>query len=559
MTLTELPNDIDTLKHLVLETHQKVVDRDAVIAERDVLLADRDAQLATHREQIEERDAQLDDREARIKELESQLAYLRHKLFGKRSEKIDPEQLLLFKELQSQMEVLQKEAEHEEITYTRRKGHGRKPLPDDLPVENVEYPLEDTVCPCCGESMSRIGEEVTEELDYNPGSLFKRRHIRPKYACRECEEGVHIAPMPARPIDKGIAGPGLLAHLLTSKYCDHIPLNRLQGMLRRHRVEIGVASLCEWVGRMADLLQPVYDGLRAELLAGSLIQSDDTPVPYQLESLKGRTATGHLWNYLCESSKLVLYDFTTSHSRAGPLSFLSGFEGTLLTDGHASYNEAVQQYALIHAGCWSHARRKFYDARLDDRRRCGRMLKLIQELFAVERKAKESREQAAEAAGFGKQSGAQDGHLVSFGDTEHLELRRTESAPLVAEIRSCADAWSVEVLPRSNVGQAVGYLLNQWQPLTRFLDDPAIPLHNNASERAMRHVVVGRNNWIFAGSEAGGHRAAIIYSIVMTCRLNGLDPFVYLRDVIDRLPRGEVPTSLLPAAWKAAQLSQAAP
>jgi transposase len=530
MTLTELPNDIDTLKHLVLESHQKVIDRDARLADRD---------------------EQLEDREARIKELESQLAYLKHKLFGKRSEKIDPKQLLLFKELQSQMEALQEEAEQEEITYTRRKGHGRKPLPDDLPVEDVEYPLEDTACSCCGESMSRIGEEVTEELDYNPGSLFKRRHIRPKYACRECEEGVHIAPMPPRPIDKGIAGPGLLAHLLTSKYCDHIPLNRLQGMLRRHRVEIGVASLCDWVGRMADLLLPVYGSLRTQLLSGSLIQSDDTPVPYQLESLKGRTATGYLWTYLCESSRLVLYDFTTSHSRAGPSSFLSGFEGTLLTDGHASYNEAVQQYALIHAGCWAHARRRFYDARFDDRRRCGRMLKLIQELFAVERKAKEAREQAAEAA---KQSGSQDEQAVSFDDAEHLELRRTESAPLVTEIRSCADAWSVEVLPRSNVGQAVGYLLNQWKPLTRFLDAPAIPLHNNASERAMRHVVVGRNNWIFAGSEAGGHRAAIIYSLVATCRANGLDPFVYLRDIIDRLPRGDDPATQLPAAWKTRQL-----
>jgi len=530
MTLTELPNDIDTLKHLVLESHQKVIDRDARLADRD---------------------AQLDDREARIKELESQLAYLKHKLFGKRSEKIDPAQLLLFKELQSQMEALQEEAEREEITYQRRKGHGRKPLPDDLPVENVEYPLEDTACPCCGESMRPIGSEITEELDYHPGSLFKRRHIRPKYACRACEEGVHIAPMPPRPIDKGIAGPGLLAHLLTSKYCDHVPLNRLQGMLRRHRVEIGVASLCDWVGRMADLLLPVYDSLRTQLLSGSLIQSDDTPVPYQLESLKGRTATGYLWTYLCESSRLVLYDFTTSHSRAGPSSFLSGFEGTLLTDGHASYNEAVQQYALIHAGCWAHARRKFYDARLDDRRRCGRMLKLIQELFAVERKAKESREQAAEAA---KQSGSQDSQPISFGDAEHLALRRTESAPLIAEIRSCADAWSVEVLPRSNVGQAVGYLLNQWQPLTRFLDNPTLPLHNNASERAMRHAVIGRRNWTFAGSESGGHRAAIIYSIVMTCRLNGLDPFVYLRDIIDRLPRGDDPATLLPAAWKTRQL-----
>ena len=533
MTLTELPNDIDTLKRLVLDTHRQVVDRDERIAERDERLAEQEEEL---------------------KSLQSQLAYLKHKLFGRRSEKIDPAQLLLFKELQARVDELQEKVEQEEITYRRRKGHGRRPLPDDLPAEDVVYPPESTDCPCCGEPMHPIGSEVTEELDYHPGSLFKRRHIRPKYACRECQEGVHIAPMPPRPIDKGIAGPGLLAHLLTSKYCDHIPLNRLQGMLRRHRVEISVASLCDWVGRMADLLRPIYDGLRAELLSGRLIQSDDTPVPYQLDTLKTRTATGYLWTYLCESSKLVLYDFTTSHSRAGPSSLLSGFEGTLLTDGHASYNEVVQRNDLIHAGCWAHARRKFYDARHDDRRRCGPMLKLIQELFAVERKAKAMREQSAQAA---KHSGPQDDPPISFGDAEHLELRRTESAPLVAEIRSRADAWSVEVLPRSAVGQAVGYMLNQWHPLTRFLEDPTLPLHNNASERSMRHVVIGRRNWTFAGSEAGGHRAATIYSIVVTCRANGLDPFAYLRDVIDRLPRGDDPATLLPAAWKTTQLDQA--
>jgi transposase len=292
---------------------------------------------------------------------------------------------------------------------------------------------------------------------------------------------------------------------------------------------------------MADLLRPIYDGLKTELLTGRLIQSDDTPVPYQLDTLKKQTATGYLWTYLCESSRLVLYDFTGSHSRAGPSSFLSGFTGTLLTDGHSSYNEVVQRGNLVHAGCWAHARRKFFDARHDDRRRCGHMLKLIQALFAVERKASEARE-------------APDSE---FGDVEHLALRRSESAPLLEEIRSCVDAWSVEVLPRSAVGQAVGYILNQWQPLTRFLDDPTLPLHNNASERAMRHVVIGRKNWMFAGSAEGGHRAAVIYSVVVTCRLHGLDPFVYLRDVIDRLPRGQDPATLLPATWKASQLDQA--
>ncbi len=410
MTLTELPNDIDSLKQLVLEREDTIATHQMQIAQREQEIAERNEWLAEH--------------EAKIKELESQLAYLKHKLFGRRSEKIDPAQLLLFKELKAQVEALTEEVEREQITYRRRKGHGRRPLPDDLPVEEIEYPLEDTDCPCCGDPMQTIGKEITDEADYHPGSLFIRRHVRPKYACRKCQEGVHIAPMPPRPIDKGIAGPGLLAHVLTSKYSDHIPLNRLQGMLRRHRFEVGVASLCDWVGRMADLLTPIYDGLRAELLAGCLIQSDDTSVPYLSSELKKQTATGHLWTYLCASSGIVLYDFTTSRSRAGPSGFLEGFSGSLVTDGYAAYNEAVVRAMLTHAGCWSHARRKYYDARVDDRRRCGQMLKLVQKLFAVERKAKELREDPE----------------ANFGDVEHLALRKTESLPLVEQTRTCVDA-----------------------------------------------------------------------------------------------------------------------
>lgn len=552
MKTCELPNDIETLKHLVLETHQTVVDREERLAAQREEIEERDARIAQYEEYISDRDARItqheehiSERDATIKKLQSQLAFLKHKLFGRRGEKLDPAQLLLFKELTDQVEALQEEAELEQISYKRRKPHGRKPLPDDLPSEDIVYPPEHTDCPCCGEAMRNIGDEVTEELEYHPGSLFKRRHIRPKYACHQCQEGVHIAPMPPRPIDKGIAGPGLLAHVLTSKYADHTPLNRLQGMLNRHGVDISVATMCDWVGRMADLLAPIREGLKAQLLAGPLIQSDDTETPYLLRSDKKQTARGYLWTYLCESSRLVLYDFRTSRGRAGPTDFLRGFSGTLLTDGYAGYDEIVRTAGLIRAGCWAHARRKYYDARRDDPRRCGQMLRLIQDLFGVDRKAKEAREQSIDSRS-------------PFGEAEHLALRQAESAPLIEKIRDCVDAWSLEVLPRSSVGQAIAYMSHQWKPLTVFLADASVALDNNASERAMRHVVIGRKNWMFAGSESGGHRAATIYSIVATCKLNGLDPFAYLRDVIDRLPRGEDPALLLPAAWKADQLTRPA-
>ena len=527
MTICELPNDINTLKQLVLDTHHQVVERDQRIAQ--------------HEERIAQQTEQLTECDTEIKDLESQIAYLKHKLFGRRGEKIDPQQLLLFNELKAKAEALQQEVETQEICYTRRKGHGRNPLPDNLPVQEVEHPLEDTGCPCCGEAMQTIGQETTDELEYNPGSLFLRRHIRPKYACRHCEEGVHIAPMPPRPIDKGIAGPGMLAHLLTSKFADHIPLNRFRKILRRSGVEIAESTLCDWVARMADLLTPICDDLRAQLLRGRLIQSDDTTVPYLLKSLKKQTATGYLWTYLCESSKLVLYDFTTSRGRAGPSTFLAGFVGdTLQSDGYAGYDEIVQRAELIRAGCWAHARRKYFDARRDDRARCGRMLKLIQALFVIEQKAKALRADPE----------------AQFGDIEHLALRQEASVPLIDKIKECTEDWSLEVLPRGSVGKAVTYMRNQWKPLTRFLEDPQLQLDNNASERAMRHVVLGRRNWTFAGSAEGGHRAAKIYSIVATCQQQGLDPFAYLRDIIDRLPRGNDPATLTPAAWKNEQLDR---
>lgn len=521
MTIGELPNDIDTLKHLVLATHQQVVERDQ--------------QLAQQAEQLTESDAE-------IKALESQIAYLKHKLFGRRGEKIDPQQLLLFNELTAKAEALrQQQAETEEITYTRRKGHGRQALPDGLPVEEIEYPLEDTSCPCCGDPMNVIGQETTDELEYNPGKLFVRRHTRPKYACRKCEEGVHLAPMPPRPIDKGIAGPGMLAHLLTSKFADHVPLNRFRKIMRRSGIELAESTLCDWVARMSKLLTPIYDHLRIQLLAGRLIQSDDTEVPYLLKSLKKQTATGYLWTYLNPSSKIVLYDFTTGRGRAGPSTFLDGFVGgTLQGDGYTGYDEIVRRAELTRAGCWAHARRKYYDARRDDRPRCRQMLDLIQALFVIEQQAKALRADPA----------------AEFGAAEHLALRREKSQPLLDTIEELTEAWSLEVLPRSSVGKAVTYMRNQWQPLTRFMEDAELQLDNNASERAMRHVVIGRKNWTFAGSAEGGHRAATIYSIVATCQQHDLDPFAYLRDVIDRLPRGHDPATLTPAAWKTEQLDQ---
>lgn len=463
----------------------------------------------------------MEDKDREILKLRCQLEALRRRIFGRKSEQIDPNQLALFEHLTQRLEEMQAAKNDEPASaevvqpqpQPKRNGHTRRPLPADLPTEDIvhEPDEQDRTCPDCNVPMARIGEEVTQELEYVPASFVVRRHIRPKYACKACQEGVVIADLPPRPIPKGIPGPGLLAQVLTSKYCDHLPLNRQQPIFRRHRVDLADSTLCDWVRDMADLLCPIVVEMKNALSTAWLVNTDDTPVLVQ-DRAERPCGKGYLYVYII-NSRFVIFDFAETHSRAGPLNMLGNYRGYVQADAHSSYNELFKPISdgscpRSEVGCWAHTRRKFYDSRLDDRRRCGEMLALVGRLYDVEREAKELDPDARRA------------------------MRQGRSRPVLDIIRQRLETWSVELLPRSPVGQAVSYARGQWQALLRYLEDGRLPIDNNISERALRMAAVGRKNWLFFGSDAGGHRAAVIYSLVATCKLAGIDPFAYLRDAI---------------------------
>lgn len=482
----------------------------------------------------------LEERERRNTELEYQLEALRRRLFGRQSEKIDPNQLLLFADLLNQAgrsespelgpETEEPSAEPEDEPRRKKKGHGRKPLPDHLPRKRVEYhPSEsERTCGCCDAAMSVMGEETTEELEYIPASFLVIEHVRIKYACRSCQENIVIGDLPARPIEKGRPGPGLLAHVLTSKYGDHLPLNRLETIFARHGLEISRSTMCDWVRDAAGLLDPIVRAIRDEVLASYKINTDDTPVPV-LAKDRNQTRNGYLWVYIAPGGNVV-FDYTPSRSRDGPVAFLRGYEGYLQADAYSGYDTIFEDSRVIEVGCWAHTRRRFYEARSTDNARCHEMLALIQQFYEIERRAKT------------------DG----LDPEAWNRLRQEGSKPIIDGIKERLDAWSIELLPKSPVGKAVGYALRQWEALTRFLDDSRLDPDNNLAERTLRMVAIGRKNWMFAGSDTGGERAATIYSLIAGCKLRGIDPFAYLRDVLERVsthPRSRI-AELTPAGWQ---------
>lgn len=464
-------------------------------------------------------------------DLASQLEWFKRHVFGRRSEKLDSNQLALFEELAQKLQDAQQAARSPTPPSDKgQSGHGRKALPDHLPRERIEYhPAEDRrICPDCQEAMSPIGEEVTEELDYVPASLVVRQHVRFKYACKHCQQHVVIAEPPARAIDKGRPGPGLLAHVLTSKYADHLPLNRQEGILKRHGVDIARSTMCDWVRDSAALLSPIVEHMKQSVLNSRKIHTDDTSVPVQ-EKGRNQTRKSYLWVYIGDDEDVV-FDYTPSRSREGPLNFLGDYAGYVQADAYSGYDEFFNNSAATEVGCWAHVRRKFYDAQTTDRRRSTEMIALIGRLYNVEHNAGE--------------------------DPQARQKLRQEKCPaILEEIKQRLDKWSREVLPKSPIGQAVSYARTQWTALTRYVDDGILDIDNNVAERALRAVVIGRKNWLFAGSDAGGQRAAIIYSLVATCKMHKIDPFAYLRDVIERVsthPASNI-DALTPRGWKAAQ------
>jgi len=458
------------------------------------------------------------DQSERIEELEGQLEWFKRQIFGRKTERIViPGQLDLFAEPASE-EAAPPAVETESIQYSRRKPK-RNPLPKMLPRERIELDVEepDKVCPCCKGARHRIGAAVTEELAFQPARFWVREFIRPKYACPRCEEGgVVTAAVPQRPIPKGLFGPEVLAHLLVSKYEDHIPLHRQLKMFRREGIEFCESTVNDSVLQSAEYLSRLLDPLKTHVLGASRIFTDDTPVTLK-SNAPGERRQARLWVYIRQDDEgppATVFDFTEDRSRDGPLTMLTGFEGYLQADAYSGYDGLYASGLIVEVGCWSHARRYFEQAaRLHKKPgRAHAALDTIRALFAIEREIK------------------------TLSPVERFRVRRERALPILRQLKTWLDQQYTEVSAKSKFGLAVNYTLNQWQALVEYVNQGMLEISNNLAENTLRPVAVGRKNWLHFGSVRGGKAAAVAFSFTATCKQNGVNPFLWLAYVLENLP-----------------------
>jgi transposase len=481
------------------------------VAELQQLVVTQSATLAAQQRQIEQ--------------FKHYIAILLRARYGPRSEKVDPHQLALF-DLQGTdggetdpsgggtAETADEASLETVVRAHRRRSGGRTALPENLPREQVEHDLteHEKACPECGRMRERIGSETSEQLDLIPAQLKIIEHVRHKYACRHCQEHVATAPAAAKPIDKGLPGPGLLAQLVVSKYAEHKPLYRLEDELARYGVEISRGTLCRWARCVADLVRPVYDLLAARVRASKVIHTDDTPMPV-LDASLPHTRTARLWVYCGDQNNpYTVYDYTTSRRRDGPEQFLKDFAGYLQADAFAGYDGIYAAGSVQQVLCWAHARRKFFEAKEAHPDEAHRALAFIGLLYDVEREAK------------------------PLTPERRWKLRRARSLGILERFHIWLTARREDVLPQSPLGQAIRYVLPRWDGFTRYCDDGDLAIDNNLSERMIRPCTIGRKNYLFFGSDRGGRTAAVLYSLMASCKANAVEPWAYLHDLLTRLP-----------------------
>lgn len=417
----------------------------------------------------------------------------------------------------------------------RRKG--RRDLGSDefdhLPVIRKEYELKDEqkLCPCCNQPRTKIGEEVSWQIEYIPGFFQRIEHVRSKYACRGCEQNalnpnIELAAKPIQPIEKGMAGPGLLAYVVTAKYADYLPLYRLENIFARNGFEIDRVTQCIWCRDVAEIIKPLHDRMIQRVLAGHVIHTDDTVMP-MLQP--GKTRQARMWVYVGDQDNPYnVFDFTISRSRDGPAQFLEEYSQVIVADAYGGYDGICLEGGITQAGCWAHARRKFVDTRELSSQIADEALLIIGKLFAIEQQAKDLNPQA------------------------RLQLRQAQSQAIVNELHEKLLAWKQTLLPKHPVAGAINYCLNQWKPLTAFLADPAIAIHNNIAEQEMKRIALNRKNSLFVGNPRGGQTAAILSSITSTCRRHGIDPQIYITQLLTNLPTTPMSQldTWLPDQWK---------
>lgn len=504
-------------------------DRDQRIAALEVLLAKRDTALANAR-------AELQNRDLLIQTLRVQIARLRRMQFGQSSEKLDRQ----IEQLELALEELEAEAATIEVGKTASSAPERpaavRALPAHLPREEVVHePVTGAcACPSCGGVLRPLGRDADELLDVVPVSWRVVRHVRPKYSCRSCERIVQ-APAPVKAIARGKATFGTLAHVVVSKFDHHLPLYRQAEMMAAQGVELDRSTLAGWTGQAAALLDPIVSRIRDEGLRATKIHTDDTPVPV-LDPGRGRTATGRLWVYAVDdrasgaaTPPLVWYRFTADRSGLHPQRELAAFSGHLQADAYAGYNKLYESGRVAEVACWAHFRRGFFDIhRVQATPLTTDLLERIGALYAVE-------------AGIRGQP-----------PDVRAKTRQEQIRPMINALRAVIDDALRRLSPKSEMAKACRYGMKLWPALTRFLDDGRLEIDNGVAERALRGVAVGRRNWLFAGSLAGGVRAAAIYTVIETCKANGVDPQAYIADVMAKLAGGWPATrwdDIMPWNW----------
>ena len=486
-----------------------------------------------------------EQRERKLRQLQHWVEHLLRARYGPRRERVDEHQLFLFAAAilaqGGQTPPTSGEGKtppSDSPSPSPRSGHGRGTLPKSLRRQRVVYDLgeDQRQCPECQEKLKRIGEEVSERLEYVPASLVVIEEVCQKYACpKGCT--VVTAEKPMAPIEKGLPGPGLLAQVAVSKYGDHLPLHRQEEIFQRQGVDLSRQTMCGWMRECADLVSPLYELMKQRVLDSKALQTDDTPVPV-LDPDLPRTRTGRIWTYVGdEEHPYTVYDYTPNRSRDGPEEFLKEFRGYLQADAYSGYDHFYQEpeRGIVEVACWAHSRRRFFEAQSSDLMRSAVMLAYIRLLYDVEREARDQKLKG-EARG---------------------TLRRAKSKPILDDIRAYLEREHPQVLPKSPEGEAIAYTLSNWNALTRYCDDGDLEIDNNGAERSLRGIAVGRRNWTFYGSDDGGRTAAVLSSLIATCKRLGIDPFAYLRDLFERIsshPQGQL-TELLPDQWRAARVA----